>query len=104
MCAMKSQCKALVHIRTALWPRCGWKCLFCFIKLSEDGAHRVDSSAQSGSTGPIAPPGKVRISYVKLRILVFEDSVCNEIAIQGIGAHKNGPLAAMWLEMLVLLH
>ena len=34
----------------------------------------------------------------------FEHNVCNEIATQGIGAHKNGPLAAMWLEMLVLLH
>ena len=37
-------------------------------------------------------------------IPVFEHSVCNEIAMQGIGAHKNGRLAAMWLEMLVLLH
>ena len=37
-------------------------------------------------------------------IPLFEHSVCNEIAMQGIGAHKNGPLAAMWLEMLVLLH
>ena len=35
-------------------------------------------------------------------IPVFEHSVCNEIAMQGIGAHKNGSLAAMWLEMLVL--
>ena len=35
-------------------------------------------------------------------IPLFEHSVCNEIAMQGIGAHKNGPLAAMWLEMLVL--
>ena len=34
----------------------------------------------------------------------FEHNVCNEIAMQGIGAHKNGPLAAVWLEMLVLLH
>ena len=37
-------------------------------------------------------------------IPLFEHSVCNEIAMQGIGAHKNGSLAAMWLEMLVLLH
>ena len=36
-------------------------------------------------------------------IPLFEDSVYNEIATQGIGAHKNGSLAAMWLEMLVLL-
>ena len=35
-------------------------------------------------------------------IPVFEHTVCNEIAMQGIGAHKNGSLAAMWLEMLVL--
>ena len=34
----------------------------------------------------------------------FEHNVCIEIAMQGIGAHKNGPLAAMWLKMLVLLH
>ena len=38
---MKSQCKALEHIRTALCPLCGWKCLFLTIKLSEEGVHRV---------------------------------------------------------------
>ena len=38
MCAMKSQCKALEHIRTALWPLCGWKCLFVHIKLREEEA------------------------------------------------------------------
>ena len=37
-------------------------------------------------------------------IPVFEHDVCNEIAMQGIGTHKNGSLAALWLEMLVLLH
>ena len=41
MCTMKSQCKALEHIRTALWPLCGWKCLFLYINLSEEGAHKV---------------------------------------------------------------
>ena len=25
--------------------------------------------------------------------------MCNEIAMQGIGAHKSGSLAAMWLEL-----
>ena len=40
----------------------------------------------------------------KLMIPRFEHIVCNEFAMQGIGAHKNGPLAALWLEMLVLLH
>ena len=34
----------------------------------------------------------------------FEHNVCNEIEMEGIGAHKKGSLAAMWLEMLVLLH
>ena len=34
----------------------------------------------------------------------FEHSVCNEIAMQGIGAHKNGSLAAMWLELLVFVY
>ena len=34
----------------------------------------------------------------------FEHNVCNEIAMQGIGAHKSGPWAAMWLEMLVFVH
>ena len=34
-------------------------------------------------------------------IPVFEHNVCNEIAMQGIGAHKNSFLAAMWLKMLV---
>ena len=28
--------------------------------------------------------------------------MCNETATQGIGTHKDGHLAAMWLEMLVL--
>ena len=30
--------------------------------------------------------------------------MCNEIAMQGIGTHKNGPLAPMWLEMLVFVN
>ena len=34
----------------------------------------------------------------------FEYNVCNEIAMQGIGAHKNGSLAAMWLLLLVFVH
>ena len=38
---MNSQCKALEHIRTARWPLCGWKCLFCYIKLNEEGAEKV---------------------------------------------------------------
>ncbi len=25
----------------ALWPPCGWNCTFLFIKLSEEGVHRV---------------------------------------------------------------
>ena len=37
-------------------------------------------------------------------IPLFEDSVCNEIAMQGIGAHKNDPLALMWLKMLVFVY
>ena len=41
MCAMNSQCKALEQIRTALWPLCGWKCLFLYIKLSEEGTQKV---------------------------------------------------------------
>ena len=31
-----------------------------------------------------------------------EHNACNEIAMQGIGTHKNGSLAAIWLEMLVM--
>ena len=27
-------------------PLCGWKCLLLSIKLSEEGAHKVDLSAQ----------------------------------------------------------
>ena len=38
---MKQQCKALEHIRTALWPLCGWNCSFLCIKLSEEGADKV---------------------------------------------------------------
>ena len=34
----------------------------------------------------------------------FDHNVSNEIAMQGIGAHKNGPLAAVWLELLVFVH
>ena len=37
-------------------------------------------------------------------IPLFEHNVCNEIAMQGIGGPKNGFLAAMWLELLVLVH
>ena len=37
-------------------------------------------------------------------IPLFEHNVCNEIAMQGIGTHENSFLAAMWLEMLILLH
>ena len=38
---MKSQCKALEHTRTALWPLCGRKCLFLCIKLNEEGTQKV---------------------------------------------------------------
>ena len=38
---MKSQCKALEHIGKDLWPLCGWKCLFCYIKLNEERTHKV---------------------------------------------------------------
>ena len=41
MCAMKSQCKALEHIRTAFWPLCGWNYLFLCINLNEEGAQKV---------------------------------------------------------------
>ncbi len=37
-------------------------------------------------------------------IPLFEHNVCNEIAMQGIGTHKNSLLAAMLLECYVLLH
>ena len=50
------------------------------------------------------PPGTVSFTMGKRMIPRFEHNVCNEIAMQGIGAHKNGPLTAMWLKMLVLLH
>ena len=65
MCAMKSQCKALEHIRTAHWPLCGWKCLFCYIKMSEEGTHRVDFGTPVRSGGTKDPPGKVRFSVPK---------------------------------------
>ena len=38
---MKSQCEALELIRTALWPLCGWNCLFLCIKMSEEGTQKV---------------------------------------------------------------
>ena len=38
---MKPQCKALEHIRTALWPLCSWNCLFLYINLNEGGANKV---------------------------------------------------------------
>ena len=37
-------------------------------------------------------------------IPLFEHNLCNEIAMQGIGGPKNGFLAAMWLELLELVH
>ena len=50
------------------------------------------------------PPRIVSFTIGKRMIPRFDHNVCNETATQGIGAHKNGPLAALWLEMLVLLH
>ena len=50
------------------------------------------------------PPGSVSFTIGKLMIPLFAHNVCKEIAMQGIVAHKNGPLAAMWLEMLVFVH
>ena len=41
MCAMKSQCNALEHIRAAFWLLCGWSCTFLHIVLSEKGANKV---------------------------------------------------------------
>ena len=38
---MKSQCKALEHIRAAFWPLCDWNCTFVFIILSEEGTNKV---------------------------------------------------------------
>ena len=54
-----------------LGPLCGWKCLFLYIRLSEEGAQRGDFSAQQGSGGTIAPRPYLRFSYVKLRFGVF---------------------------------
>ena len=70
MCAMKSQCKALEHMRTALWPLCGWKCFFLYIKLSEEGAQKVDFGTQVRSGLTIGPPGNLRFSDVKLLSLI----------------------------------
>ena len=41
MCAMKSQCKALEHIRTVCWLLCAWTCTLLHIILSEEGANKV---------------------------------------------------------------
>ena len=50
------------------------------------------------------PPGIVSLTIGKTMIPLFEHNVCNEIAMPGIGAHKNDSLAAMWLELLVFVH
>ena len=34
----------------------------------------------------------------------IEHQGCMEVAMQGLGAHKNSFLAAIWLECYVLLH
>ena len=47
LCAMNSQCNALEHIRTALRPLCGWKCLLLCIKLEEEGTRKVADVAAS---------------------------------------------------------
>ena len=41
MCAMKSQCKALEHIRTAHWPLMWLKMLVFCIKMNEEGTQKV---------------------------------------------------------------
>ena len=46
MGALKSLCKALEHIRMAFWSLCGWNATFCYIILSEAGAHGVDFGAR----------------------------------------------------------
>ena len=42
------ECKALEHIRRALWLLCDWTCLFLYTILNEEGARRVDFSTQKG--------------------------------------------------------
>ena len=57
-----------------------------------------------GAKAGLGPSGIVSFTIGKLMIPVFEHHVCNEIAMQGIGAHQNGSLAALWLEMLVFVY
>ena len=42
-------CKALEHVRRALWLLCGWNCLLLYIILNEEGARRVDFGAKRGA-------------------------------------------------------
>ena len=44
---MKSQCKALEHIRAACWLLCGWNSTFLYIIVSEEGANKVADVATS---------------------------------------------------------
>ena len=50
------------------------------------------------------PPRIASFTIGTLMIPLFEHNVCNEIAMQGIGTHKNSLLAAMWLEILVFVY
>ena len=118
MHATKPQHKALEHTKTANWPLCDWKCLSCYIKLNEEGAQKVadlrTSVAQDAILDHIGPDFRCQNEAMTTRNCWFyrrntndswfEHNVCNETATQGIEAHKNGHLAAMWLEMLVFVH
>ena len=53
MDALKSRCKALEHIRMAFWPLCYSNKTFCYIILSEQGAHRVDFCNMNENTAAI---------------------------------------------------
>ena len=104
----KALCKAFEHIATAFWPLCGWNATFCYTILSERGgtkggfgSHVSMEPHNRTSTVPRFCLGKTEVFCVSGRI---DHHWCMEVVMQGLRAHSDSFLAAMWLECYVLLH
>merc|ERR1712167_13563 len=79
------ECKALEHIRRALWLLCGWNCLFLYTILNEESARRVDFSTQKGPASKSDLRVPTFFPMEKCGFVCFSD----RLGMQGIGTHKK---------------
>ena len=109
MCAMRSLCKALEHIRVVQsGTACEmWKDYYSYLNTGEDTTEPHKSQMYPHESFKMqiwttwaqifgvkmrsGPRGIVSFAAGKLRIPRFSHDVSIEIAMQGIGAHKRGP-------------